>query len=114
MDSRPRYYSRQGRPLTLTEWAQAFENMTEEARRIALTQIGTDEAGDPITVSTVWIGLDHRWFADGPPLIFESMVFGGTYDGKAERYATEAEALAGHWRMVQSMRTLSAWAHSGR
>src|SRR5215475_11220125 len=101
MDSRPRYYSRQGRPLTLTEWAQAFENMTEEAR-------------DPITVSTVWIGLDHRWFADGPPLIFESMVFGGTYDGKAERYATEAEALAGHWRMVQSMRTLSAWAHSGR
>jgi hypothetical protein len=106
MDSmRPRYYSRQGRPLTLMEWAQAFDNMTEEARRIALTQVWPG-----VTVSTVWIGLDHRIHGDGPPLIFESMVFGGHYDGKAERYATEAEAVEGHERMVRSMRTLNAWA----
>ena len=51
-------------------------------------------------VSTVWMGLDHN-FRDGPPLIFESMYFGGGDEEDQERYSTEAEALAGHERMVK-------------
>jgi hypothetical protein len=34
-----------------------------------------------IGISTVFLGLDHRHFGDGPPLLFETMVFGGSRDG---------------------------------
>jgi len=46
-------------------------------------------------VSTVWLGLDHG-YGGGPPLIFETMVFGGAHDEDQWRYPTEVEALAGH------------------
>lgn len=48
-----------------------------------------------ILVSTVFLGLDHR-YGDGPPLLFESMIFGGPLSGEQRRYSTKAEALAGH------------------
>jgi len=51
-------------------------------------------------VSTVFIGLDHRFTGDGPPLVFETMVFGGPFDQEQERYSTWDEAVAGHARMV--------------
>jgi hypothetical protein len=54
---------------------------------------------DETQISTVFLSLDHNW-GDGPPLIFETMVFGGKYDQEQERYATETEALAGHERWV--------------
>jgi len=51
-------------------------------------------------VSTVFIGLDHRFFGDGPPLLFESMVFGGPLDGEQFRYPTWDAAAAGHALLV--------------
>jgi len=54
-------------------------------------------------VSTVWLGLDHC-FGDGPPVIFETMVFTtkeSLDDLDCKRYSTEAEALAGHAKMVE-------------
>lgn len=53
-------------------------------------------------VSTVWLGLDHQ-FGDGPPLIFETMVFPAesSMDLDCERYSTEEEAKAGHSAMVE-------------
>jgi len=86
-----RYYSRQGRELSLMEWALSYENMTEEARRVARTALDGE-----VVVSTVWLGLDHQWAPAGPPLIFETMIFGGPLDGETWRYATEEQALAGH------------------
>lgn len=47
-------------------------------------------------VSTVWLGIDHSFTPDGPPLIFETMVFGGPMDMYTRRYSTQAQALAGH------------------
>jgi hypothetical protein len=80
------YYDRQGTPMTLDEWVYEHSG---EYKRVAL-----DERGD-VRVSTVWLGLDHNW-GSGPPLIFETMVFGGDHDEEQWRWATEAEALAGH------------------
>lgn len=74
----------------LLTWARAFEKMD---RRIA-----ADEAG-PSKVSTVFLGVDHQW-GDGPPLIFETLVFGGPLEGEMDRYSTRAEALAGHAAML--------------
>lgn len=52
-------------------------------------------------LSTVWLGLDHR-FGDGPPLIFETMVFPNSddlHDLDMERYSTEDGARQGHEEM---------------
>ena len=48
-----------------------------------------------VVVSTVWLGLDHGWM-EGPPVIFETMVFGGRFTEDMDRYRTLAEAKAGH------------------
>ena len=56
-----------------------------------------------VEVSTVHLGLDHRYRGDGPPLIFETMVFGGEYDQMTWRYATEEAALEGHKTFVEAL-----------
>lgn len=82
-----RYFDRQGRPMELMDWARAFEKVENKI-------VIQEKIGD-VTISTVWLGLDHQ-FGDGPPLIFETMIFGGDYDEDQWRYSTEAEALDGH------------------
>jgi hypothetical protein len=89
------YYDRDGQPLELREWSAKFED--KEYKRVALDAVG--EA----SVSTVWLGLNHQW-GDGPPLIFETMVFGGKHDEDQWRWSTEADALAGHERIVAALR----------
>lgn len=88
------YYDREGRPITLEDWAQL---RGEDYRRVGGTHIGQ------LWVSTVWLGLDHG-FPLGPdednyrPLIFETMVFGPGSCSELfmARYSTLADAQAGH------------------
>ena len=54
---------------------------------------------DAIEISTVFLGIDHQ-FGDGPPLLFETMVFGGSLDQEQRYYTTWDEAVAGHAAMV--------------
>lgn len=75
----------------LMTWAKAFEF---ENHDVAQTMVGEAR------VSTVFLGLDHQW-GDGPPLVFETMVFGGPLDGEQDRYSTWDEAAAGHAEMVR-------------
>lgn len=51
-------------------------------------------------VSTIWMGMS----LDDPPLIFETMVFGGKLARRSERYATEAEAETGHERWIAKVK----------
>jgi hypothetical protein len=48
-----------------------------------------------ILVSTVFLGINHA-FGDGPPILFETMIFGGVHDGYQARYQTWQQALSGH------------------
>lgn len=93
------YYDREGRELDLYEWARKMED--DEYKRVALDWVGG------ISVSTVWLGVNYR-FEEGPPLIFETMVFDSNYDELTEfdtcRYATEEEARAGHEEVVAEVR----------
>ena len=58
---------------------------------------------DDVRVSTVFLGLDHS-FGNGPPLLFESMVFGGPHDQELmDRYSTWEEAEAGHSKMCSAV-----------
>ena len=85
-----KYYDRAGEPIEMMDWAHRFEDFDYK-------QVAQDDVGD-VRVSTVWLGLDHN-FGDGPPLIFDTMIFGGQRDEDCFRYPTEEEALAGHARV---------------
>jgi hypothetical protein len=61
--------------------------------------IAREERGQ-VEVSTVFLGMDHDWTRKGPPILYETMVFGGVYTGLQLRYSTRAEALAGHAKIV--------------
>ena len=74
----------------MQEWGDFFEKI--ENRVIKKETIGVE-------VSTVFIGIDHGF--GGPPLWFETIIFGGHHDGYRERYATYEEAEAGHARAVK-------------
>ena len=93
------YYLRDGTATDAGTWAQYFEGLD---RQVAVTRV-VDGAlpASSCVVSTVFVGLDMN-FHDGPPLIFETMVFGpaGCMDGDQWRWSTEAQALAGHERIV--------------
>lgn len=70
----------------LMEWGRAFEAAD---RRVCHDQIGD------IRISTVFLGVDHKW-GDGPPLLFETMIFGGTHDQYQKRCSTWEQAEAMH------------------
>lgn len=79
------------------EWARWFECDTE-ARRVGLTELDYGR----VRVSTIFLGLDHNFlFEDAPPILFETMIFGGTMNHECERYSTWDEAVIGHAYMVQ-------------
>lgn len=86
------YYDRQGNLISGDMWP------SHEDRRVARTKIDDD-----VSVSTVHLVLDHG-FGDGPPLIFETMVFGGDHDQDCWRYSTEEQAQAGHDAVVAWLR----------
>jgi hypothetical protein len=81
------YYDPDGNPMTTLEWRKAFETWDRTVRK-------TEVNG--LLVSTVWLGMDHNFSQTGPPLIFETMVFGNDGEEYCERYATKTEAKKGH------------------
>lgn len=88
MTIRPEYYKLVDKvPVVCeadeTEWH-------DEARRV-----GYDTLEDGVIVSTVFLVLDHNFY-EGPPILFETMVFNGPYDQTQVRYETWDEAVAGH------------------
>jgi hypothetical protein len=93
------FYDRAGEPISMEEWSRLFRDMTYKV--VEKTHVGDAE------VSTVWIGADHG-FGEGPPIIFETLIFGGALDQVGARYSTEEEARAGHEKFVK----LATAAHS--
>ena len=91
-----RYYDRAGVPIDMKRWGQL-------QRDVAYCRVDLDEIGGA-SVSTVWLGLNHE-YGDGPPLIFETMIFGGPHDEAQWRHSTEEEARAGHQRAVAIARS---------
>lgn len=95
---------------TLMEWARWFEAPGNKI--VERTPL------DDYVISTVFLGLDHRWGGNGPPILFETMVFltkdwnkikkgkrrQQLPDQEAERYCTWDEAKKGHRRFVWKYR----------
>ena len=82
----------------LVEWARWFDDPSSNRT------VGNWQGKRGSSVSTVFLGLDHNFGGDGPPLLFETMVFGGLFDDEQKRYATYEEAEKGHLLMVELAR----------
>lgn len=102
------YFNRLGMPVEMMEWAREFEG---ENRIIKQTR--HKENGKEFWLSTVFLGLNHNFSREGPPLIYETMAL--VYKPRwnevvasreewewQERYTTEDEALEARdpWRVV--------------
>lgn len=77
----------------LLKWAQWYET---HDRHVAHDTIGDAE------VSTVFLGIDHNFIESDPPVLWETMIFGGgeEFDLYQHRYCTREAALAGHAEAV--------------
>ena len=75
----------------IKKWAEWFEKGNRRVAESTITQVGAGV----VRVSTVFLGIDHA-FGDGPPELFETMIFGGEHDYETWRYATWDQAEAGH------------------
>lgn len=86
------------------EWAEWFQ---KNKRTLKKTKIASS------LISTVFLGIDHDFTGLGPPVLFETMIFGGPEDGYQTRYRNYFEAMIGHneaVHMVQSKQcTLLGW-----
>ncbi|MDP2654913.1 MAG: hypothetical protein Q8Q08_12905 [Candidatus Omnitrophota bacterium] len=108
---RMKVYNRSGAPISTEVFARRMEDKDYKI-------VKQERLWNGLRVSTVWLGIDHG-YGHGRPLIFETMVFPGKSfrDMDMMRYATEAEALAGHARMRRRWiwwprpvwRALNAW-----
>jgi len=89
-----------GRPVPEPDtmrWGEWYEQ-SWPARRVARTEVGD------VHVSTVFLAMDHNWFGDGPPILYETMVFGGDRDGYQWRHHTREQAIAAHDQIVAALR----------
>ena len=78
--------------VDLMTWANWFQS--RDNRRVRNDTIGG------VRVSTVFLGLDHQC-GEGPPLLFETMIFGGAHDEFQERCSTWEQAEEMHKRALR-------------
>ncbi len=94
----PDFYILEGKTVVTTDdsskWGKVFKGGN---RTVCKTKV------EEIEISTVFLGLDHQ-YGEGPPLLFETMVFGGKLDEEQERYSTWDEAEKGHEGMVERVK----------
>jgi hypothetical protein len=84
------------------EWARQLAN--HEIKVVQQDYVGA------AWVSTVFLGIDHNFIGGGPPILFETMVFGlhliegfKFMDRDTRRYATWRDAEIGHAEIIRSL-----------
>ena len=79
--------------LTWAQWMGTGDNKI----------VRRDDVG-PYRVVTTFLGMDQYPHEGDDPFLWDTMVYGGKFDRECERYASKADAEAGHARMVQRVR----------
>lgn len=97
-----------GAPVATTDtlrWAVWFEKVENRS-------LVADKVEGVGGVSTIFLGLDHDFTGEGPPVLWETMIFidDGSpaelleFDGFQRRYTSRADALAGHAEALEALR----------
>lgn len=91
-----RWWVLDGHKAVPTENIHEWSRMFDEGRKRVVAQTHVGET----FVSTVFLGIDHS-YGEGPPLLFETMVFDDEDMGSlTRRYATWEQAERGHAEVV--------------
>ncbi|MDO9184491.1 MAG: hypothetical protein Q7W13_00655 [Bacteroidia bacterium] len=100
---RPMWYilDKDKNPVPAKDMYQANRLLTDTDRRVALDDIIVEDYAITITVSTVFLVLDHNHSPKGKPVLFESMIFNGELNQSLDRYRIWKEAGEGHKKMVE-------------
>lgn len=102
--SDPQYYYLDGHtPVPIYGHGQTF--------RFLLNRTVAHDTIEGVRVSTIFLGVNQQW-GDGPPLLFETMVFGGKLDEAQARYSTWEEAETGHAVMLTLVKTTLETEHA--
>src|SRR5215216_723942 len=91
-----KFYNRKGERVSRDE----YMTLSRNNRSVGFAEIVFD-TGDKVEISTVFLGLNHNYYGEGPPLIYETMIFGGHLNGECYRYSTEQQAAEGHMANVE-------------
>lgn len=83
----------------LLKWGEWFGTVD---RRVA-----NDVLPNKIEISTVFLGINLN--LGRIPLLFETMVFGGTLDGEMERYPTWQDAEEGHKKWLEKVKVAEGY-----
>ncbi len=89
------YFDRQGKPITVDEWARRRD---DESYGV----LAEEHVGD-VVIKTIWLGL-NVYFSDPPAGLFGTGVCTAGKWEEVETYDTEAEALRGHQHHVKTRR----------
>ena len=95
-----KYILKDGKPVVepdLLKWARWIE--ANKYRHQFSFHLGE------VWVTTIFLGVDHNFGDQGPPLVFETMVFGGKHHLHCQRYSTLAQAKRGHAKLVTLIKT---------
>lgn len=86
------------KPVPVTDLMEWAVGLGEENNHIAKDDVGS------VHVSTVFLGLDHNYLREGPPVLFETMVFRSGSGDEMRRYSSYEDAERGHSEMVAEVR----------
>ncbi|MBE9376459.1 hypothetical protein IQ251_18575 [Saccharopolyspora sp. HNM0983] len=101
-------YDRAGTPIS----AERFVELARQPGYRFIRRTSLLDAADPhrtFRITTVWIGAVARTPGDGPPQIFETMVFGPDHHPfrplHGRKYGTEPDAMIGHHEAAGKLAT---------
>lgn len=76
---------------------QLEQNLKARKKKVEL-------GGVPIMLSTIFLGLDHNHALDGPPILWETMMFGIDFQEFGQHRHNNAErALKGHTMLLDTL-----------
>lgn len=87
----------------ILKWATWFEGANRTVNKTTADVSLHGEKLGQISISTVFLGIDHS-FGEGEPLLFETMVFGGKLDQEMDRCETWEAAEKMHELMCEKVK----------
>lgn len=86
------------RPISLTSALKLSVDSEESLATLVKATYVLDHRARRMLVSTVFLGVDHA--EEGEPVLFETMILGGSLDMSTWRYHTYEQSVAGHDEVV--------------
>lgn len=79
----------------ISKWGRSFDKSNRIVKQDHVSEV---------LVSTVFLAIDHNYSGKGPPVLWETMIFGGPHDGYCERYTSRKDAEEGHEKAVEMVK----------